>query len=193
MGWARCLGGMRPPKTPCFHVTVSNSRTVAVSPPFPARFWPNPTDVVQKSAGHGPGDCPKQLDKATWFWGATGICRGAKKEGCFTSNPAQTSAGQRFHGSLPAGTEFELLWCSRHLQGWTMTQSHPIPTPGWLPKHVLTLTVTIPRAPICSSGNYGIRHLELWFLGIFFPLPFCSLSEHPQAVSLSQAPWQGLS
>lgn len=161
-----------------------------MSPCFPSQFWPNPTDVIQTSPGHGPWDCPKQLDKAIWFWGATGICRGAKKEGCFTSNPAQTSVGQRFHVSLPAGTEFELLWCSRHLQGWTMTQSHPIPAPGWLPKHALTLTVTLPQGPaICSSGNYGTRHLELWLLGTIFP-PFCSLSE---AVSLFQAPRQRLS
>lgn len=78
-----------------------------------------------------------------------------------------------------------------------MTHSLPIPAAGWSPKHALTLTVTPSQALlICSLGNYGIRHLELWFIGIFPPppqhAPFCSLSECPQVVSLSQAPWQGV-
>lgn len=73
-----------------------------------------------------------------------------------------------------------------------MTHSLPVPVAGWSPKHALTLTMTPSQAlAICSSGNYGIRHLELWFIGIFFP-PHSAHSERPQTLSLSQAPQQGV-
>lgn len=60
-----------------------------------------------------------------------------------------------------------------------MTHSLPIPTPGSSPKHALTLAMTLPQAlAICCSGNYGIRHLKLWFIGIIFPHFAHSLNTH---------------
>lgn len=73
-----------------------------LAPCSPAQIWPNPIDIPQKSPGHGPGDCPEQMDKATSLWGATRVCRGVKQEGGIASNLAQ-----HFHVSLPAGAEFE--------------------------------------------------------------------------------------
>lgn len=65
-----------------------------------------------------------------------------------------------------------------------MTHSLPVPAAGWSPKHALTLTVTPSQAlAICSSGNYGIRHLELWFIGIFFPPILLTLNAHRLSAS----------